>query len=248
MTCPSRMNFTFWWREEGIAPALWIQGWPSSKLKDVGIPKTWNKVENVVGPIYKSITKVPITSLSVLSYTLTVLVEGPKSEGAKPRRIAVAKRQTFKAEPLSNKTDGTLWSEQPTVMYRGCTWYKPSGGKLSSENTMQVTLSIVIIWINPSGMVVVSTLIWLKARIKTSLWVLNDANKLQIEIRAWVLYNCLKPSSSSLITSSWEVAPSNSLTAGGGGWAIFPLWVTICISLPSESSFFGHKVNETKVS
>ena len=57
----------------------------------------------------------------------------------------MAKRQTFRVEPLSNRTDGTLWPEQPNVIYRGRTWSEPSGGKLSFENTMQVALPVVII-------------------------------------------------------------------------------------------------------
>ena len=81
-TWPLWMNFTFWWREEGMASALWIQGWPNSRLKDVGILKTRNKVGNVVGSINNSISKMPITSLLVLSYAQTVWVEGPKSKGA----------------------------------------------------------------------------------------------------------------------------------------------------------------------
>ena len=40
MTCPSWMNFTFWWREEGMVQTLWIQGRPNSRFKDVGILKT----------------------------------------------------------------------------------------------------------------------------------------------------------------------------------------------------------------
>ena len=117
-------------------------------------------------------------SLLVLSYALIVWVEGLKSECTKPRAITVAKWQTFRVEPLSNITNGTMWLEQPTEIYRGRMWSKPLGGKSSSENTMQVVLPDVIIWINPFGVVIVSTLIWLKARIKASLWVLDDANKL----------------------------------------------------------------------
>lgn len=30
------MNFTFWWRLEGIAPAMWIQVRPRNRLKVVG--------------------------------------------------------------------------------------------------------------------------------------------------------------------------------------------------------------------
>ena len=46
----------------------------------------------------------------------------------------MVKGQTFKVEPLSNRTDETLWPEQPTMIYRGRTWSKPSGSKSSSEN------------------------------------------------------------------------------------------------------------------
>ena len=113
------------------------------------------------------------------------------------------------------------------------------------KNTIHVALSTVIIWINPSGVVVVSTQIWLKARNNASLWVLEDANKFQIDMRACVLYNCLNNSSSSLLTSSWEVTPSNGLATRGEGWTTFPLRVTICIFLPSKSSSSTHRINGT---
>ena len=34
MTRPSCMNFTFWWREDGMVPASWIQGQSRNRLKD----------------------------------------------------------------------------------------------------------------------------------------------------------------------------------------------------------------------
>ena len=131
--------------------------------------------------------------------------------------MAVARGQTFRAKPLSRKTDGTRWPEQPTDIYSGRVWSKPSGGKSSLENTLQVALPLVTIWINPSGVVVVSTLIWLKARINASRWVVENANKLQIEIWACVLYNCLRILSSSLLTSSRADAPSKGLVVVRGG-------------------------------
>ena len=171
----------------------------------------------VVEPISSSIFKVPMTSLRVLSYAQTVWVKEPKSEGAYPRAMAVARGQMFRAEPLSRRTDGTRRPEQPTNKWSGRVWSKPSSGKSSSKNTMHVALPTLIIWIKPLGMVVVSTLIWLRAWIKASRWVLEDANKLQIEIWAWVLCNCLRISSSSLLTSLGENVPSNGLAAVGGG-------------------------------
>ena len=61
------------------------------------------------------------------------------------RAIAVANGQMFKAEPLSNRMDGTLWPKQPTVIYRGHVWSEPSSGKSSFENTIHVALLAVII-------------------------------------------------------------------------------------------------------
>ena len=49
---------------------------------------------------------------------------------------------------------------------------------------MQLARPIVRICIKPSGDVVVSTRIRLKALIKVSLWVVEEDNKLQIEIGA----------------------------------------------------------------
>ena len=57
--------------------------------------------------------------------------------------MAVARGQTFKAEPLSKRIDETQKPEQPTDIYSGRVWSKPSSGKSSSENTMQVALPTV---------------------------------------------------------------------------------------------------------
>ena len=108
-----------------------------------------------------------------------------------------------------------------------------------------MALLTVIIWINPFEVVDISTRIWLKARISASLWVLEKANKLQIHIRAWVLYNCLKISSSSLLTFSQEFVPPNGLAIGGVAWAILPLLVITCTSTPKSS---GHRINKANVS
>ena len=88
-----------------------------------------------------------------------VCMDGPKSDGENPKAMAVTSGQTLRAEPLSNRTDGTLRPEQATLMNKGRTWSDPSGGKSSSENTMHVALSAVRNWISPPGVVAVSTLI-----------------------------------------------------------------------------------------
>ena len=84
-------------------------------------------------------------------------MDGPKSDGENPKAMAVTSGQTFRAEPLSSKTDGTLRPEQATSMNKGQTWLNPSSGKSLSENVMHVALSAVRKWISPSGVVVVST-------------------------------------------------------------------------------------------
>ena len=40
--------------------------------------------------------------------------------------MTVARGQTFRAEPLSKRTDGTQWPEQPTEIYNGRVWSGPS--------------------------------------------------------------------------------------------------------------------------
>ena len=50
------------------------------------------------------------------------------------------------------------------------------------KKTMQLTQPVVSICIRPSSDVVMSTRILLKALIKVSLWVVEEANKLQIEL------------------------------------------------------------------
>ena len=72
MTLPLWIEFTFWRRENGIMLALWIYG----RLMGMGTFKTWNKVENVNSPTWMSSINVPITSLDVLSYSLTVYAKG----------------------------------------------------------------------------------------------------------------------------------------------------------------------------
>ena len=70
-------------------------------------------------------------------------MDGPKSDGENPKSMVVTSGQTFRAEPLSSKTDGTLRPEQATSMNKGRTWLNPSGGKSLSENFMHVALSAV---------------------------------------------------------------------------------------------------------
>ena len=72
-----------------------------------------------------------------------VCVDDPKSDGENPKAIAVTNGQTFRAEPLSSRTDDTRQPEQATSMNRGRTWSDLSGGKSSSKNTMQVALSAI---------------------------------------------------------------------------------------------------------
>ena len=113
-----------------------------------------------------------------------VCVDGPKLDGENPKAMAVTNGQTFRAELLSSRTDDTLRPEQATSMNKRQIWSNPSSGKSSSENTMHVALSIVRKWISPPGVVAVSTIIWLRALINASLCVLDEANKLQMEMRA----------------------------------------------------------------
>ena len=159
--------------------------------------------------------------------------------------MAVTKGQTFKAEPLSSKTDNTLRPEQATSMNIGRTWFYPFGGKSSSKNTMHEALSTVRKWISPFGVVVVSTLIWLRALINASLCVLDEANRLQMDMRAYVVRSWRKISSSSLWISSLAVVVANVLSTSGGCGTL-PLRVTIWTSLwagpyPSEKIMKGVK-------
>ena len=64
---------------------------------------------------------------------MTVYVDYPKSDGENPKAMTITSGQTFRAEPLSNRTDDTLRPEQATTMNKGRTWLDPSGGKSSSK-------------------------------------------------------------------------------------------------------------------
>ena len=81
---------------------------------------------------------------------------------------------------------------------------------------MQLARPAVSICIKPFGDVVVATRIRLKALIKVSLWVVEEANKLQIKIRACVLCSCLRISSTSLTVSSLAVSGSMGQDGTGG--------------------------------
>ena len=128
----------------------------------------------------------------------------------------MASGQTFRADPLSKRTDGTQRPKQPIDICKGRVWFEPSGGKSSSEKTMQLARPAVSICIRPSGDVVVSTRIRLKALIKVSICVVEEANKLQIEIRACVLCSYFMISSSSLTVSSLVVSGSMGRDGTGG--------------------------------
>ena len=159
--------------------------------------------------------------------------------------MVVAKGQTFKAELLSNRTVITQWPEHATLIYKWRMWPDPSGGKSSLENTMHVALSAVIKWISPFGVVAVSTLIWLRALINASLCVLDEANRLQMDMRACVVRNWCKISLSSLWSSFLVVIPANDLSTGG--WcATLPLHMTIWTSLWAGPYPYGNKMKGVK--
>ena len=61
-----------------------------------------------IGPILQGALKVPMTFLEVLSYALIVKGEGIMVSISRPTVRVVLKGQTFKADPLSISTIGTL--------------------------------------------------------------------------------------------------------------------------------------------
>ena len=128
----------------------------------------------------------------------------------------MASGQTFRVDPLFKRTDGIRRPKQPTDICKGRVWSEPSGGKSSSEKTKQLAQPAMSICIRPSRDVVVSTQIRLRALIKVSLWVVEEANKLQIEIQACVLYSYLRISSSFLTISSLTVSGSMGRNGTGG--------------------------------
>ena len=163
--------------------------------------------------------------------------------GPYPRAIVVASGHIFRADPLSKRTDGARRPKQPTHICRGRVWSEPSEGKSSSEKTMQLARPTVSICIRPSCDVVVSTRIQLKDLIKVSIWVVEKANKLQIEIRACVLCSCLMISSSSLAISSLVVSGSMGQD-GTGGYCLttLPPLITYWISGVSTIPWCGVKI------
>ena len=118
----------------------------------------------------------------------------------------MASGQTFRANQLSKMIDGTRQPKQPTDICKGRVWSEPSKGKSFSKKTMQLARPAVSICIKPLDDVVLSTRIRIRALIKVSLWVVKEANKLQIEIQAYVLYSCLRISSSSLTVLSLAIS------------------------------------------
>ena len=72
-----------------------------------------------IGPILQGALKVPITFLEVLSYALTVKGEGMMVSMSRPTVKAVLKTQTFKVNPLSIRTIGTLAPMNSMVICKG---------------------------------------------------------------------------------------------------------------------------------
>lgn len=69
------MNFSFWWRLGGMAPALWIQGRPRSRLNTVGISTTTKETSKSEGPFnLRSIS--PQAAALVLSNACTIIPFG----------------------------------------------------------------------------------------------------------------------------------------------------------------------------
>ena len=81
---------------------------------------------------------------------------------------------------------------------------------------MHVALLAVNMWINPLGEVDVSTRIWLNALTSASRWEVDDAKRLQMEMRPWVFWSYLKILSSSRLVSSWVASLSKGLAIVGG--------------------------------
>ena len=63
-----------------------------------------------------------MTFLEVLSYALTVKEEGMMVSMSRPIVRAVLKGQTFKADPLSIRTIGTLEPMHSMVICKGLVW------------------------------------------------------------------------------------------------------------------------------
>ena len=79
----------------------------------------WNSTIVSDKPILQGALKVPITFLEVLSYALTVKVEGMVVSTSIPMMKAVLKGHTFSADPLSMSTIGTLAPMHSVVIYKG---------------------------------------------------------------------------------------------------------------------------------
>ena len=144
--------------------------------------------------------------------------------------MVVAKWQTFKAKSLSSRIVGTQWPKHATLIYKERTWLDPSGGKSSLENTIHVALSAIKMCMRPSRVVEVSILVWLRALTNASLCVLDEAKRLYMDMRAHVVRNWRKISSSCLWSSSLVATPANGLSMGRG-WVTLPLRETIWTSL-----------------
>ena len=94
---------------------------------------TLNSTTVSIGPFLQGALKVPMTFLEVLSYALMIKGEGVMVSMSRPIVRVVLKGQTFKVNPFSIRTIGTLAPIHSMVTCKGLVWVAHSGGRSSLE-------------------------------------------------------------------------------------------------------------------
>lgn len=195
------MNLTFWCKVEGTASMAWIHGLPSSRLKEAGMSSTWNWSLNRTGPAVNSKAGMPITSRLVLSYALMACPKTAKDFCGYPKQVAVLNGHTFRADPLSTRTIGTLFPVVITVMCKALLWFS-FGRSLSVKVIVFAIRMWEIIWTSWDGEVSNDTCVWPCILRTGSRWLLDAMRRPYMEMFAWVFFNCLITSLSS--SATWD--------------------------------------------
>ncbi|PKI73166.1 hypothetical protein CRG98_006453 [Punica granatum] len=106
------MNFSLWCREEGTAPAKWIQGLPSNRLNAFVMSSTWNVMLNGHGPTSMRRSISPFTSLREPSKARTAVLLGRTRFRSTFICFRVVTGQTLRADPLSimTRVSTPFWS------------------------------------------------------------------------------------------------------------------------------------------
>ncbi|PKI76453.1 hypothetical protein CRG98_003152 [Punica granatum] len=153
-----------------MAPAEWIQGLPSSRLKAFGISNTWNVTLKEHGPISMRRSISPFTSLREPSKARTAVLLGRTRLRSTFICFKVVTGHTLSAEPLSIMTRPTIWLLHLQTMCSARECAHPSEGSSSSENEIVLEKVELMVSSIRSGGVPLGTCAAVRTRRRASLW------------------------------------------------------------------------------